>query len=47
METVIREKSSIRESIIESLKEVELMHKGKLPKKTWCETMKEIESERS
>jgi hypothetical protein len=45
MEAVIQEKSSVRESIIESLKEVELMRKGKLPKKTWREMMKEIKGE--
>lgn len=45
MEAFIQEKSSVRESIIESLKEVELMRQGKLPKKTWREIMKEIREE--
>lgn len=45
MEAFIQEKSSVRESIIESLKEVELMRQGKLPKKTWREIMKKIREE--
>ena len=34
---------SIRESLIESCKEVKLMREGKLPKRNWADTKKKLE----
>ncbi|WP_206459464.1 hypothetical protein [Anaerovorax sp. IOR16] len=36
---------TVRESLIESCKEVKLMREGKLPKKTWKELRAELKNE--
>ncbi|WP_171903827.1 hypothetical protein [Cellulosilyticum sp. I15G10I2] len=36
---------TIEESLRESMKEVKLMREGKLPKRSWAESMKELKEE--
>jgi hypothetical protein len=45
METISDRPCSILESLEQSLQEVQLMRKGKLPKRSWHDLIAEIEKE--
>lgn len=47
MEAIIKRPCTVLESLEESLKEMQLMRQGKLPKKSWKEFRKELQEERT